>query len=128
MPVLAIWFPSVGTFGIVLSVTGSLVSLLTFTSWKRNSLALMFILLGVGEIESIHRADWSHETDVRNQHSDIDRLTKELQNSETQRQVENAVLRAKLEDYAGWSHLGPAPMKLAQTSAEFHKSSTKPRS
>ncbi len=121
MPLSGMWFPSVGTFGIVLAVTGSFVSLLALTAWKRISLALLFILLGVGEIVSIHRADIAHTTDVGAQQKDIENLTKELQKSEMQRQVENAILRTKLEDYATWSHLGPALMKLAQTSAEFQK-------
>ncbi len=120
MPLSGMWFPSVGTFGIVLAVAGSLVSLLALTSWKR-SLALLFALLGVGEIVSIHKADVAHETEVENQHQDIETLTKELQKSETQRQMENAVLQTKLEDYAGLSRLGPALMKLAQASAEFQK-------
>ncbi len=121
MPLSGMWFPSVGTFGIVLAVTGSFVSLLALTAWKRISLALLFILLGVGEIVSIHRADIAHTTDVGAQQKDIENLTRELQKSEMQRQVENAILRTKLEDYATWSHLGPALMKLAQTSAEFQK-------
>jgi hypothetical protein len=61
----SLWFPSVGTFGIVLSVTGSLLSLLVFTGWKRISLALVFTLLGTGEIASIQKADRTHELEVR---------------------------------------------------------------
>jgi len=121
MPFLAIWFPSVGTFGIVLAVMGSIVSILAFMAWKRIGLALMFTVLGVGEIVSIDRADRAHEIEVRIQHISIESLTKELHESETQRQVEHAVLRTKLEDYAGLSQLGSALMKLAQTSAEFQK-------
>ena len=117
----SLWFPSVGTFGIVLSVTGSLLSLLVFTGWKRISLALVFTLLGTGEIASIQKADRTHELEVRNQHDDIEMLRKESQKSETQRQMENDILRTKLEDYAGLSQLGPALMKLAQNSAEFQK-------
>jgi hypothetical protein len=121
MPLLGWWFPPVGTFGSVLALAGSLVSLLAFTGWKRITLALMFIFLGLGEIVSVHKADTAHEIELRNQHSDLEKLTKELRNSETQRQVEHAVLRTKLEDFAQLSQLGPALMKLAQTSADFQK-------
>jgi hypothetical protein len=121
MPLLAMWFPSVGTFGIVLAVMGSIVAILAFRAWKGIGLALIFILLGIGEIVSIDKADTAHEIEVRNQHSDIESLTREFHNSEMQRQVETAVLRTKLEDYAGLSQLGPALMKLAQTSAKIQK-------
>ncbi len=121
MPLWAMWFPSVGTFGIVLAIIGSRVSLLNFTAWKRIGLAVVFVLLGMGEILSLYRADRSHEIEARNQHNDIQNLTEELHKSEAQRQVENATLRTRLEDYAGLSHLGPALMALAQTSAKFQK-------
>ena len=121
MAFLAVSFPSVGMFGVVLAVFGALVSILAFTGGKRIGLALIFVLLGAGEVVSILKADSIHQTEVRNQHIDIENLNNELHKSETQRQVDNAILRTKLEDYAGLSQLGPALMKLAQTSAEFQK-------
>jgi len=81
----------------------------------------MFILLGLGEIVSIHKADTAHEIELLNEHNDLEKLTKELRNSETQRQVDHAILRTKLEDFARFSQLGPALMTLAQISAEFQK-------
>src|SRR5712691_1638823 len=121
MPLLGLWFPPVGTFVSVLALAGSLVSLLSFSGLKRITLALMFILLGLGEIVSIHKADTAHEIELLNEHNDLEKLTKELRNSETQRQVDHAILRTKLEDFARFSQLGPALMTLAQISAEFQK-------
>ncbi len=61
------------------------------------------------------------ESEIRSQHTDIQNLMGELRKSETQRQVDNAILRTKLEDYSQLAQLGPALMKLAQTSAEFQR-------
>jgi hypothetical protein len=61
------------------------------------------------------------ETDV--QRRDIETLRSDLQRAETARQLDNAVLKTKLEDaYQMNAQLGrfaPAIMKLAQASAEF---------
>jgi hypothetical protein len=121
MPLMPMWFPLVGTFGIVLACVGSILSILAFTGRKRAALAITFLLLAMGEIVSIDKARSDHETELRIQHNDIEDLREQLHESETQRHVEHAILQTKLEDYAGLSQLGPALMKLAQTSAEFQK-------
>jgi hypothetical protein len=121
MPLMPMWFPLVGTFGIALACVGTILSILAFTGRKRTALAIMFLLLAMGEIVSINKARSDHETELRVQHNDIEDLREQLHESETQRHVEHAILQTKLEDYAGLSQLGPALMKLAQTSAEFHK-------
>ena len=122
---LAMWFPSVGMFGVVLAVVGAIVSILAFTGGRRIGLALLFGLLGVGELVSIHRADTAHDTEVHNQHDDIENLRDELRKSDTERQVAEAYLKAKLEDSyqmnAQLSQLGPGLLKLAQVSADFEK-------
>jgi len=125
MPLLAMWFPSVGMFGVLLAVIGAVVSILAFTGWKRIALASLFVLLGIGEIVSINRADTAHDNEVRTQHTDIENLRGDLHKSDTERQVAEAYLKAKLEDSyqmnAQLSQLGPALLKIAQTSAAFER-------
>jgi hypothetical protein len=125
MYLLAIWFPSVGIFGVVLAVIGAIVSILAFTGWKRIVLALVFALLGVGELVSINKADKVHETEISNQHIDVENLRNDLHKSETNRQIAEAYLKAKLEDSyqmnAQLAQLGPALLKLAEVSANFQK-------
>lgn len=80
MTSLATWFPSVGTFAIVVAVSGSLVSIHAFRGWKRIRLAVVFVLLGVGEVVSIVKADRSHELEVRHRHSDLETLANNCTN------------------------------------------------
>jgi hypothetical protein len=119
------WFPSVGMFGAVLAVIGAIVSILALTGWKRIVLALVFALLGIGELVSIHKADIVHETEISSQHIDVENLRNDLHKSETERQIAEAYLKAKLEDSyqmnAQLAQLGPALLKLAEVSATFQK-------
>lgn len=55
---------------------------------------------------------------VKGLNSRVDSLNNALQKSETQRQVDTAVLSTKLSDYA---QFGPAVMKLATVSEEYQK-------
>jgi len=101
------------------------VSILAFTGWKRMVLALAFVLLGIGELVSIHKADKAHETEISNQHIDLENLRYDLRKSEIDRQISEAYLKAKLEDSyqmnAQLAQLGPALLKLAEVSATFQK-------
>jgi hypothetical protein len=121
----AMWFPSVGTFGVLLSVLGALVSIIELKGPKRIILALAFILFGAGEIISIVRSDAAHATEIANQHTDIVNLQGQIQKSDVERQVSEAYLKAKLEDSysmnAQLAQFAPALMKLAQTSADFER-------
>jgi len=121
MTLLAIWFPSVGTFTTVLAVGGAIISLMNFTDWKRIALVSLCILLGIGELVSIKKASDAHDEEVRNQSHDAESVREELRRSEMRRQVENAILQTKLEDYAALSPLARATMKLAEVSAEFER-------
>jgi len=123
--VVAMWFPPVGTFGIVLAVLGFIVSIIEFKGWLRIILALGCVLLGIGEVISIVKADTTHDVEVKQQHADVENLRSDLHKSEIERQVAEAYLKAKLEDSyqmnAQLAQLGPALLKLAQTGAEFQK-------
>jgi len=82
----------------------------------------VLVIVGVGGTCFVEwRSDRSHANEISSQHEDIQNLMGELRKSETGRQVDNAILRTKLEDYSQLSQLGPALMKLAQTSAEFQR-------
>lgn len=125
MAPFVIWLPPVGTFGIVLAVAGFIVSILGFKGWLRVGLATACFLLGVGEVLSIIRADNEHAIEIAQQHSDVENLRGDLRRSETEREVSEAYLKAKLEDSyqmeAQLAQFGPAIMKLAQTSADFQR-------
>lgn len=56
--------------------------------------------------------------DIRDLNGQVRSLDDQLRKSETQRQIDNAVLTTKLGDYG---QLGPALMKLATVSADFQK-------
>lgn len=121
MSLLAVWFPPNGTFGIVLTVGGVIVSLLAFAGWKRVLLVSTCVLLGIGDLVSIHKTEEAHIAEVRNQHRDTEKLEVELRNSETQRRIDAAIVQTKLEDYAALSPLVRAIMKLAETGAQSEK-------
>lgn len=121
MSLLAMWFPSVGMFGVVLAIVGAIVSILAFTGWKRIGLALVFAILGIGELVSIHRADIAHETEVRTQHNDIEKIREELRQSEVHRQVDEAYIKAKIEDYAQFKNFAEAIQQFARINAEYTK-------
>lgn len=73
----------------------------------------------------ISRADKAHKAELVQQHTDIENLRGDLHKSETERQVTEAYLKAKLEDSyqmnAQLAQLGPALMTLAKTSADFER-------
>ena len=125
MAYVALWFPPVGSFGIVLAVAGFIVSIIEFKGLLRVLLCTCCLLLGIGEIVSIVKADNAHNAEVGQQHADIENLRGDLRKSETEHQVAEAYLKAKLEDSyqmnTQLAQLGPALMKLAQVSAEFEK-------
>ena len=116
--VMAMWFPPVGTFGILLAIAGFIVSIVGFQGKTRIVLAGACILLGLGEIVSIIKADAAHDAEVKQQHADVEGLRSDLQKSELQRAAESAYLRAKIEDY---DKFGPALMLMAKTGAEFQR-------
>lgn len=93
MYLLAMWFPSVGMFSVVLASIGAIVSVLAFTGWKRIFFALIFTLLGIGELMSIHKADKAHETEISNQHIDVENLRNDLHKSETDRPIDRLLKR-----------------------------------
>jgi hypothetical protein len=115
---LAFWFPPVGTFGIALAVAGFIVSIIGFKGWWRFGLASACVLLGIGEIVSIVKAEAAHSAEVEQQHSDVERLRNDLRIAETARQVDDAYLKAKVEDY---SQFGPALLTLARTAEKFQQ-------
>lgn len=119
----ALWFPPAGTFGIVLAVIGFIVSIIGFKGGRRVVLALVCVGLGVGEVVSIIRAEHAHASEQEQQHIDIESLRGELRRSETERQVSEAYLKAKLEDSyqvnAQLARFAPALMKLAKSTEEF---------
>jgi hypothetical protein len=123
MSALAIGFPPVGVFGIALAVLGAILSVVGFKGWKRIAFPAFFILLGIGEFTSIWKADLAHQDELARQHNDVENLRVDLRTSDTQRQVAEAYLKAKLEDAyqmnAQLAKFAPAIMKLAETSAEF---------
>lgn len=114
----ALWFPPMGTFGIALAVLGVFVSIMGFKGILRVVLVSACVLLGVGEVVSIIKADSAHKAEVRSQQTDIENLRGELHKSDTERQVAEAYLKAKLEDSY---QFGPVLMKFAQTNAEFER-------
>jgi len=88
----------------------------------------LFVLLVVGQAwlqihrqrEDAHKA-YEQSAAIKQQNADIQNLTNDLHKSDIQRQVDNAILRTKLEDYAQFAQLGPALMKLAQLTADYQK-------
>ena len=125
MSLLAIWFPPVGAFGVLLAALGAGLSLIGFAGWRRIVYASLFVLLGIGDVVSAIRADGAHQVELKAQHDDIENLRAELRKSEVHRQVSEAYLKAKLEDsyqmYSQLAESGPALLKLAQTSAESER-------
>lgn len=60
------WFPSfpVGLFSALLAVLGAIVSIAEYKGWRRWAMASVFLLLGLGEVLAILKADKIHDTEV----------------------------------------------------------------
>jgi hypothetical protein len=113
--------------GALLIIMSAILADKASDKWKKWAwgLFVLLVLAQTGLQVKARKEDAAkgqrQETEIGKQHTDIQNLIGDLHKSETQRQVDNAILRTKLEDYAGWAQLGPALMKLAETSAEFQK-------
>jgi len=92
--------------------------------WRVGVIAFGFSVSALTWLQ-IQRANGQHANEAHQQHVDIENLRDDLHKSETDRQVAEAYLKAKLEDSyqmnAQLTQLGPALMKLAQTSAHFER-------
>lgn len=110
----------IDVIGALLIIVTAILADKASEKWKKWCWTLFVVLVLAQAGLQIHgkRED---EKKAVSQHDDIQNLMGELHKSETQRQVDNAILRTKLEDYAGLAQLGPALMKLAETSANFQK-------
>jgi hypothetical protein len=108
-------------------VSGAFVVLLTaFLADKasekhRKTLWITFCILVIGLAVLQWHNKKSQEIESLQQRKQITDLMGELQHSETSRQVDNAMLRTKLEDYSQFLQLGPALMKIAESGAEFQR-------
>ena len=115
----------VGIFAVVLAVVGAVVTHTQTSGWKRICLTVLFVHLGAAEVVVIVRADHAHDAEVKKFGDDLSGIQKKLDDSEVNRRVDEAYLRAKWEDsqasLAQLSRFAPAIMKLAQTSADYQK-------
>jgi hypothetical protein len=112
---------------ITVNVVGAVVIIMTAVladkvseKWKKWCWAL-FVCLVLAQAGLQIKSQKEYDAKADRQDTDIQNLSAELRKSETGRQIDNAILKTKLEDYAQLAQLGPALMKLAQTSADFQR-------
>jgi hypothetical protein len=71
---MVIWAPPVGFFGVLLAFVGGLVSVLEFQGLRRIGFAGLFLLLGIGEVISIIKANADHHAEIGQQQDDMQTL------------------------------------------------------
>ena len=88
--------------------------------------ALVAIVLVVAQGVRIYQSGNDAERTQHELHASIDTVSANLQKADTGRQVDNAYLKAKLEDaykaYDDLRQFAPALMKIAQTGADYANS------
>lgn len=111
---------TISIFGAVVVIVAAILADKASERWKGWCWAL-FVCLVLAQAGLQIKLQKTDDAKAERRDTDILNLSLELRKSETARQVDNAVLKTKLEDYAQLAQLGPALMKLAQTSADFQR-------
>jgi len=127
MAVLALWFPSVGTFGVLLAVAAFVAPFLDLKGRQRIAAVLLSAIFGAGELVSIVMAEGAqkkteaaHKEEVSLLQKNIDDLKDQAARSDAAQEAREAYLTAKLEDYVAFEkRIGPRLVKLALASQEY---------
>lgn len=125
--IVAYWFPSIGSCGIVLAVVAFLVSLVDLKGKQKTVVATLSILLGVGEWIAISKNDTSekkkddaHRAEVTELQNRIADLKAQAATNEIAQRTREAHLTTELNDYIAWEkRLGPYLAKLGEASKEY---------
>lgn len=95
--VMALWFPPVGTFGIILAVGGTILAIVEFKGVLRVALVVACVLLGAGEVVSIVKNESEHTREVNEQKQAVENLKNMIQTSEIRNAGDMGYLKGRLE-------------------------------